>query len=104
MSLAVPSGAALTYEAFCEGLILDSARGENGFGYDPLFLYPPMGKTFAEMSTEEKLSVSHRGRALHELKDEFEKVLQWLRLREEETHSNRHCEGELGGRDEGERG
>ena len=82
LSLAVPSGAALTYEGFCEGVILDSARGENGFGYDPLFLYPPMGKTFAEMSMEEKLSVSHRGRALNGLKDEFEKVLQWLELRQ----------------------
>jgi XTP/dITP diphosphohydrolase len=90
LSLAVSSGAALTYEAFCEGLIVDSARGENGFGYDPLFLYPQRGKTFAEMSAEEKLSVSHRGRALKELGSEFDKVLKWLRLREEETH--RSCD------------
>ena len=89
LSLAVPSGAALTYEAFCEGVILDSARGDNGFGYDPLFLYPPLGKTFAEMSTEEKLSVSHRGLALRELKNEFEKVLQWLELRQEEEEMRR---------------
>ena len=89
LSLAVPSGAALTYEAFCEGLILDSARGDNGFGYDPLFLYPPMGKTFAEMSTEQKLSVSHRGLALRELKNEFEKILQWLQLRQAEEEMRR---------------
>ena len=89
LSLAVPSGAALTYEAFCEGLILDSARGDDGFGYDPLFLYPPMGKTFAEMSTEQKLSVSHRGLALRELKNEFEKVLRWLRHRQAEEEMRR---------------
>ncbi len=89
LSLAVPSGAALTYEASCEGVILDSARGDNGFGYDPLFLYPPMGKTFAEMSTEQKLSVSHRGLALRELKNEFEKVLQWLHHRQAEEQVRR---------------
>ncbi len=89
LSLAVPSGAALTYEAFCEGLILDSPRGANGFGYDPLFLYPPAGKTFAEMSMEEKLTVSHRGLALRELKSEFERVLQWLRQRQTEENTRR---------------
>ncbi len=89
LSLAVPSGAALSYEAFCEGEILNSARGENGFGYDPLFFYPPMGKTFAEMSVEEKLRVSHRGRALAELVSEFEKVLKWLDLRLEEEQMRR---------------
>ncbi len=89
LSLAVPSGAALTYEAFCEGVILNSARGDNGFGYDPLFLYPPMGKTFAEMGTEEKLSVSHRGMALRQFKAEFEKVLKWLERRQEEEDLRR---------------
>ncbi|MGP8088829.1 MAG: XTP/dITP diphosphatase [Syntrophobacteraceae bacterium] len=93
LSLAVPSGAALTYEAFCEGLVLDSARGDHGFGYDPLFLYPPMGKTFAEMSTEQKLRVSHRGLALRELKNEFEKVLQWLQLRQAEEELRRGANG-----------
>ena len=86
LSLAVPSGASLTYEGFCEGVILDSARGERGFGYDPLFLYPSRGKTFAEMSMEEKLSISHRGRALKKFKDEFEKVLKWLARRREEEY------------------
>ena len=93
LSLAVPSGAALTYEAFCEGLILDSARGDNGFGYDPLFLYPPMGKTFAEMSAEQKLSVSHRGLALRELQNEFEKVLRWLQHRQAEEEMRRSAQG-----------
>ncbi len=49
LSLAVPSGPALTYEAACEGLIVDTPRGHKGFGYDPLFYYPPLGKTFGEM-------------------------------------------------------
>lgn len=89
LSLAVPSGHALTYEAFCEGTILDSPRGENGFGYDPLFFYAPAGKTFAEMSLEEKLQVSHRGRALTDLRAEFDKVIRWLELRKEEEDIRR---------------
>ncbi len=85
LSLAVPSGPALTYEATCDGIILDSPRGDNGFGYDPLFLYPPTGKTFAEMTMEEKSLVSHRGKALQEFHNEFDKVMKWLdkRLGEE---------------------
>jgi XTP/dITP diphosphohydrolase len=89
LSLAVPTGSALTYEAVCEGLLLDSPRGENGFGYDPLFLYPSAGKTFAEMSLQEKLQVSHRGRALMQLRKEFDKVLVWLKRRQEEEDIRR---------------
>ncbi|NSW87405.1 MAG: XTP/dITP diphosphatase [Syntrophobacteraceae bacterium] len=89
LSLAVPTGPALTYEAACDGIILEAPRGENGFGYDPLFFYPPKGKTFAEMSRHEKAEVSHRGRALQELKDEFDKVLTWIRKRIEEEKTMR---------------
>lgn len=87
LSLAVPTGPALTYEATCEGVIVDEPRGTNGFGYDPVFLYPPAGKTFGEMDLQEKSLVSHRGRALREMKDEFAKVLVWIgkRLEEERT-------------------
>lgn len=93
LSLAVPSGPALTYEAFCEGEILESPRGENGFGYDPLFYYAPMGKTFGEMTLTEKGAVSHRGKALAELKGEFDKVLIWLknRLKEEKMLRGDHA-------------
>lgn len=84
LSLAVPTGPALTYEATCDGVILDAPRGVNGFGYDPLFLYPPAGKTFAEMTLEEKSAVSHRGKALRELHNEFDKVMKWLDKRMEE--------------------
>ncbi len=89
LSLAVPAGPALTYEASCEGVILDAPRGANGFGYDPLFFYPPLDKTFAEMSMEQKLSVSHRGLALRELRAEFEKVLRWLGHRQAEENERR---------------
>jgi XTP/dITP diphosphohydrolase len=81
ISIAVPSGVALTYEARCEGLIAETPAGEKGFGYDPVFYYPPLGRTFAQLSTEEKNRVSHRGKALIELKEEFEKVLIWIRQR-----------------------
>ena len=79
ISIAVPSGAALTYEARCEGLLLETPAGENGFGYDPVFYYPPLKKTFAELTREQKSRISHRGKALGELKDEFDKVSIWIR-------------------------
>ncbi|WP_080804122.1 XTP/dITP diphosphatase [Desulfamplus magnetovallimortis] len=78
ISIAVPTGAALTYEGRCEGELLESPRGENGFGYDPLFYYPDFGKTFAEVSMEEKSLVSHRGKALQQVVEEFDKILEWL--------------------------
>jgi XTP/dITP diphosphohydrolase len=79
ISLAVPSGPALTYEGRCEGLLTEAPAGANGFGYDPIFFYPPFNKTFAELTREEKSRVSHRGKALRELRDEFEKVMIWIR-------------------------
>jgi XTP/dITP diphosphohydrolase len=79
LSIAVPSGPALTYEARCEGLIAEQPAGQNGFGYDPIFFYPPLNKTFAQMTLKEKSQVSHRGKALNELKQEFDKVLIWIR-------------------------
>jgi XTP/dITP diphosphohydrolase len=58
-----PEGGEHVVEGSAEGLILDAARGEGGFGYDPLFFYPPLGRTFAELTPEEKARVSHRGLA-----------------------------------------
>jgi XTP/dITP diphosphohydrolase len=80
ISVAVPTGQALTYEARCEGLIAEAPIGDNGFGYDPIFFYPPMEKTFAQMTLPEKSRVSHRGRALNEFADEFDKVSQWIEM------------------------
>ena len=79
VSIAVPSGPALTYEARCEGLIAEAASGSNGFGYDPIFFYPPYNKTFAELTIQEKNRISHRGKAFAEIGDEFDKVLIWIR-------------------------
>jgi XTP/dITP diphosphohydrolase len=81
ISIAVPSGPALTYEGRCEGEITTEPHGDMGFGYDPVFYYPPYGKTFAEISSEEKNRVSHRGKALQEVAAEFNKVLTWLEAR-----------------------
>ena len=52
-----------TFRGEAQGRILEAPRGSGGFGYDPLFLFPPLGKTFAELTTEEKAGVSHRGDA-----------------------------------------
>ena len=79
ISIAVPTGPALTYEARCEGRISQAPEGENGFGYDPVFFYPALKKTFAQLSRREKSRVSHRGKAFAELKQEFDKVMTWVR-------------------------
>jgi XTP/dITP diphosphohydrolase len=78
ISIAVPTGPALTYEAHCKGQIADKPTGLNGFGYDPIFYFPPLKKTFAQLSRKEKGRVSHRGKALAEMKSEFDKVLTWI--------------------------
>jgi XTP/dITP diphosphohydrolase len=79
--IAVPRGPALTYIGKCEGEIVREPAGENGFGYDPVFYYPPLKKTFAQMTMEEKNNVSHRGKAMTELKQEFDKVMIWISQR-----------------------
>ena len=56
-------GRETTIEGVVEGELLEAPRGEGGFGYDPLFFYPPLGKSFAELSAEEKNRVSHRAQA-----------------------------------------
>ena len=58
----------LVVEGKAEGMLLHAARGENGFGYDPYFFYPPFGKSFAQLSAQEKNSVSHRRHALDALR------------------------------------
>lgn len=56
-----------TFRGEAEGRILEAPRGREGFGYDPLFLYPPLGRTFAELDAQAKMRVSHRGEALRKL-------------------------------------
>jgi len=53
-----------TFRGTVEGELLNEAHGDAGFGYDPLFYYPPYGRAFGEVSVEEKMAVSHRGKAL----------------------------------------
>jgi len=62
-----PEGVTLTAEGSCEGLILGGPRGEEGFGYDPLFYIPSLGKTLAELDLAGKNAVSHRGQALENM-------------------------------------
>lgn len=69
----MPSGESFTVRGTANGRILESARGSEGFGYDPLFFYEPLGKAFAELTKEEKQLVSHRGNALRMLALELKK-------------------------------
>ncbi|MBI1738750.1 MAG: RdgB/HAM1 family non-canonical purine NTP pyrophosphatase [Acidobacteria bacterium] len=55
------------FSDFVEGMLLDAPRGAGGFGYDPLFLYEPLGKTFAEIPREQKNQFSHRGKSFRKL-------------------------------------
>jgi len=58
-----------TVEGTAEGYIAEDITGKGGFGYDPVFYYPPLEKRFSEMSLEEKNSISHRGKALQKARD-----------------------------------
>jgi XTP/dITP diphosphohydrolase len=68
LALADPAGAlgdgVITAEGIAEGVVLDAPRGTGGFGYDPLFLFPPLGQTFAELGVGTKNGLSHRARAM----------------------------------------
>jgi len=66
------TGGEQIFQDEARGVILDEPRGSSGFGYDPVFFYPPLGKTFAELAMEEKARVSHRGRA-------FRRLAVWLK-------------------------
>jgi len=78
LALAIPSGPALTWEGRCDGLIISAPRGTTGFGYDPLFLFPELGLTFAEISPAQKSALSHRGRSLAAFTAQFAVTLAWL--------------------------
>ena len=75
LALSDPHGRiVLTTRDAVEGVMLRAPRGENGFGYDPLFLVPPLGKTTAELSPDEKHAISHRGKALRRMKQLMDRV------------------------------
>ena len=69
-----PDGRLITAEDSCEGYILREPSGDGGFGYDPLFYFPPLRKTFACLTGEEKNSVSHRGKAFRRFAREFVEI------------------------------
>jgi len=62
--LAFPSGRIFSYEDSCAGEIIPEERGSNGFGYDPIFLFPQLCLTMAELSMDEKNRISHRAKAI----------------------------------------
>ncbi len=71
LAMAYPDGYLELYRGETEGEILEAPRGEWGFGYDPLFYLPEVGKTFAEMTLEQKAAHSHRGKALRALLEAY---------------------------------
>jgi XTP/dITP diphosphohydrolase len=76
-ALAVARGEELRFEteSAIDGIVAPEPRGQHGFGYDPIFLYPPLGGTIAELSDDQKATVSHRARAFRDLH-------RWLKTRE----------------------
>ena len=75
VALTNPAGDHFFTEGICPGEIIPQERGDNGFGYDPIFLLPEIGKTMAELSMEEKNRLSHRARAV---KAAIPTLLEWL--------------------------
>ncbi|MBE6653502.1 MAG: non-canonical purine NTP pyrophosphatase [Ruminococcaceae bacterium] len=69
-----PDGTSFTVRGETEGLIIDHARGEGGFGYDPYFYYQPYGKTFAELTADQKNAISHRGKAVAKLAEKLKNI------------------------------
>ncbi len=72
ITLLFPDGRSIVARGTCEGMIAHQARGEDGFGYDPVFYLPHLGRTFAEMGSEAKNAISHRANALRLLCQKLE--------------------------------
>lgn len=75
IACALPDGRILTSRGAMEGVIAHEIRGENGFGYDPIFYLPEYGLTSAEISPEQKNELSHRGKALRAMKEQLAGIL-----------------------------
>jgi XTP/dITP diphosphohydrolase len=74
ITLAIPQGKVAYCRGECEGVIIDQPRGEQGFGYDPIFHIPALGKTMAELTLEEKNRVSHRARAARQVPEALKRL------------------------------
>ncbi len=75
IALAAPGRLLFTAHGECAGCLAFEPRGDGGFGYDPIFVHPEQGKTFAELPPDVKNGLSHRGRALAEFRRKIEKLL-----------------------------
>ena len=76
----MPNGDVQLTEGICEGQIIPEDRGTNGFGYDPIFLFPELGRTMAELSMVEKNRLSHRARAVMKAKAFFKEFFKFLKV------------------------
>ena len=76
IAAAFPDGEIITTDGVIEGLIGYEEAGENGFGYDPIFVVPQLGCTTAQLSDEQKNEISHRGKALRKMKEELRKRME----------------------------
>ncbi|WP_096153112.1 MULTISPECIES: XTP/dITP diphosphatase [Bacillus] len=74
LAVAMPDGESFTVRGTCEGFIASERKGENGFGYDPIFYIKEIDKTMAQLSKEEKNKISHRARAIERLEKRWEKL------------------------------
>ena len=74
IAIASPEGKVELFSGVCSGLITDTPRGTQGFGYDPIFFIPELGKTMAELTLEEKNKVSHRARAAGKAREYLKKL------------------------------
>ncbi|WP_199425637.1 XTP/dITP diphosphatase [Thermaerobacillus caldiproteolyticus] len=75
LAVAMPHRRTVVVEGTCEGYITEESRGENGFGYDPIFYVPQKGKTMAELTKEEKNEISHRANALAKLEKQWNEII-----------------------------
>lgn len=75
IACAFPNGDTLTAEGRCDGTIAFAPMGEGGFGYDPVFFYPPLAKTFGQLTGAEKSAISHRGKALADFSEKLAEYL-----------------------------
>lgn len=74
MCCVFPDGESFCVKGEVQGIITEQRSGDGGFGYDPVFYYPPYGKTFSEISKEDKNKISHRARAIEALAERLEKL------------------------------
>ncbi|KGM45342.1 XTP/dITP diphosphatase [Neobacillus niacini] len=76
LAVALPGKATITVAGTCEGRILEQPKGNNGFGYDPVFYVPEKGRAMAELSSEEKNKISHRANALKKLEGMLDSIVE----------------------------